>query len=196
MERRRKFRPTAPDALEARLVMSHGPSRAASVLLSGVTGSGVIQRGQAQASITALVNTAYASFEADYTQARSLYLASIQGPQAAGSVQAFQVYTTQRVNVLAQQLTSSLLESPQATVRVKGQANTLSALISRRVSNVNVSTSLMKALMSSIPAMGLSPASQTLYSLSEDNAIEASQIAVINGVNIMKFQDFGNKAKH
>ena len=112
-----------------------------------------------------------------------------------GTNAAFQNYTTTRVNVLAEQLVSSLLVSPSITSRARGQVDTLPSLISRRV-NGNAPTSLLSTLKASIPPAGsTASAATTLYSLSQDNAIEASRISLINAVGILKNGDFGNSAR-
>ncbi len=53
--------------------------------------------------------------------------------------------------------------------------------------------SLAASLIQAIPPAGTSAATASLYSLTQDNAIESAQVAVINGVNIIKNGDFGNK---
>ena len=46
--------------------------------------------------------------------------------------------------------------------------------------------------MTTIPPAGTSAPTATLYSLSQDNAIAAAQVSVLNGAGILRNRDFGN----
>jgi len=84
------------------------------------------------------VNQAFQSFQNDYDQERATYFASITNPSATSAAtsdayNAFTLYTTQRVNLLAQQLISSFLQYKPSTARQHGQSSTLQVLISHRI---------------------------------------------------------------
>jgi hypothetical protein len=148
-------------------------------------------------TVVAEVNQAFASFQNDYGQARATYFASIvnQASPSMATTQAFTLYTTQRVSLLAQQLISSFLQYKPATARQHGQPSTLQVLISHRIIGINgqaTAGSLANSLLTTIPPPGTSAPTATLYSLSQDNAISAAQVAILNGAGILRNGDFGN----
>jgi hypothetical protein len=197
MERRRRFFPAAPDRLEERVVLSHATTRGVSVVVSGLyPHQQVLNRHQQP--VVAEVNQSFDSFKNEYSQARATYFASIlNNPMPSqATMSAFTLYTTQRVSLLSQQLISSFLQTPQGTARAKGQPNTLKQLIMTKIIGPQGQTppgSLAKSLLETIPQPGASAPTASLFSLSQDNAIEAARVAVINGVNILKNGDFGNQ---
>ena len=72
---------------------------------------------------------------------------------------------------------------------------TLQVLVNRKIINPQGQDppgSLGQALLASIPAPGTSAATASLYSLTQDNAIESARDAVLNGVAIVKSGAFGN----
>jgi hypothetical protein len=205
MRRRHGFVPRLAERLEGRVVLSHSPvARGLSVVVSGLhPGQQVLNR--RQQPIVAEVNQAFDQFKSDYAQARATYFAALGNTSAASDAHtAFQYYTVQRVSLLSQQIISSFLQTPQGASRTPGQPTTLRLLVlnqiinPQRLNSDNLPTGqLVSSLLSSIPPMSGSAAqSQALYSLSQDNAIEAARVTVINGVNIVKNGDFGNKAPH
>jgi hypothetical protein len=76
-----------------------------------------------QTTVLAEVNQAFSSFQNDYDQARATYFASIlnQPNPSKATTDAFSLYTTQRVSLLAQQLSSSFLQYKSATARPQRQ---------------------------------------------------------------------------
>jgi hypothetical protein len=176
------------------------------VLLSHYRGSSVVVNGlhprqnvlnRHQTTVLAEVNQAFSSFQNDYDQARATYFASIlnQPNPSKATTDAFSLYTTQRVSLLAQQLASSFLQYQSATARPHGQPSTLQVLINHRIIGLNgqaTAGSLQAALQSTIPKPATSAPTQTLYSLSQDNAIAAAQVAILNGAGILRNGDFGN----
>jgi hypothetical protein len=194
MKRRTGFIPSAVDHLEERVVLSHG--RGYSVVVSGlVPHQNVLNRHQA--TVVAEVNQAFSSFQNDYDQARATYFASIlnQPNPSQATTDAFKLYTTQRVNLLAQQLISSFLQHNSATARTHGSQPSLQVLINHRIIGINgeaTAGSLASALQATIPPPGTSAPTATLYSLSQDNAIAAAQTAILNGSGILRNGDFGN----
>ena len=76
-----------------------------------------------------------------------------------------------------------------------GQPSTLQVLINHRIIGINgeaTAGSLENSLLTTIPPAGTSAPTATLYSLSQDNAIAAAQVAVLNGAGILRNGDFGN----
>ncbi len=194
MERKHKFIPSAFDHLEDRVVLS--TYRGSSVVVSGLhPRQNVLNRHQM--TVVAEVNQAFSSFQNDYDQARATYFASIVNESTASTAtaNAFKFYTTQRVSLLAQQLISSFLQYKPSTARQHGQPSTLQVLINHRIIGINgepTAGSLENSLLTTIPPAGTSAPTATLYSLSQDNAIEAAQVAILNGAGILRNGDFGN----
>ena len=194
MERKHKFIPSAFDHLEDRVVLS--TYRGSSVVVSGLhPRQNVLNRHQT--AVAAEVNQAFTSFQNDYDQARATYFASIVNQSTASNdtMNAFKYYTTQRVSLLAQQLISSFLQYEPGTARQHGQPSTLQALINHRIIGINgelTAGSLESSLQTTIPPAGTSAPTATLYSLSQDNAIAAAQVAILNGTGILRNGDFGN----
>jgi hypothetical protein len=188
--------------LEDRVVLSHAANRGLSVIVSGLTpGQQVLNRHQQP--VIAEVNQAFDSFTNDFDQARATYFASILNvPNPSAATGAFMEYTTQRVSLLSEQLISSILQSSQGTARPHGQMPSLQHLITTKIIGGDLSPprgqliSSLNSITMTIPTGGPSAPTATLYSLSQDNAIESARTAVINGVNILRNGDFGNKAKH
>jgi len=194
MERKHKFIPSAFDHLEDRVVLS--TYRGSSVVVSGLhPRQNVLNRHQM--TVVAEVNQAFSSFQNDYDQARATYFASIANQSTASTAMtnAFKFYTTQRVSLLAQQLISSFLQYKPSTARQHGKPSTLQVLINHRIIGINgepSAGSLESSLQTTIPPAGTSAPTATLYSLSQDNAIAAAQVAVLNGAGILRNGDFGN----
>ena len=194
MKRRKGFIPSVFDRLEDRVVLSS--YRGSSVVVSGLhPRQNVLNRHQM--TVVAEVNQAFSSFQNDYDQARATYFASIvnQSTASTATTNAFKFYTTQRVSLLAQQLISSFLQYKPSTARQHGKPSTLQVLINHRIIGINgepTAGSLENSLLTTIPPAGTSAPTATLYSLSQDNAIEAAQVAVLNGAGILRNGDFGN----
>ncbi len=194
MKRNHKFLPSAFDHLEDRVVLSS--YRGSSVVVSGLHPHQNVLNRQ-QTTVVAEVNQAFSSFQNDYDQARATYFASIanQSSVSTATTQAFTLYTEQRVSLLAQQLISSFLQYKSATAKPHGQASSLQVLINHRIIGINgqaTAGSLAQSLLATIPPAGTSAPTATLYSLSQDNAIEAAQVSVLNGAGILRNGDFGN----
>ena len=200
MMRKHDFVPSAMRELEPRVLLSHA-SKTPSVVVSGLHPGQQVLNSKSQ-TVVAEVNQAFASFANDYGQARATYFSSIAGQAAPGAATtaAFKLYTTQRVSVLAEQLISSFLQSSYGTARVPGHYSSLKQLISTKIigtDNQAPAGSLLCSLYQTLPQPGTSAPTESLYSLSQDEAIEAAQVTVVNTVNVLKVGDFGNKtAKH
>jgi hypothetical protein len=194
MRRRNGFIPSALGQLETRVVLSE-TTLGLSVVTSGLTPRLRVLNREQQA-LTAEVQQAFASFQSDYDQARATYFASIQtNPSAASSAMtAFMDYTQQRTSLLAQQLISSFIQTPQGTAKEVGKPPALKTLIKSKIIGPNgggPAGSLYKSLLATIPLPGVDAPTETLYSLSQENAIQTAETAVLNGVSIIKNGAFG-----
>lgn len=204
---RRRFQPASPvesgsgeAVLERRTAMTGGLSSiGASALISErlpaqnlqqgtrvppylitAYGRGVQFRDSASTRVSDDIDRMFDSFTTDYLQAQAAYLAS-------PTIQArtvFEKSTTQRVNLLAQQLTQTLVRLPGMLAREKGaSAVPLQQFLNRRISNPRVATTLLSTLINStIPPsnMSLGASEATLYTLTATNAIEAARVATVN----------------
>jgi hypothetical protein len=207
MERRRQFIPSVSDRLEGRVVPSQ-TTLGLSPVVSGLSPHlQVLNR--KQTALIAEVNQAFDSFQNDFDQARATYFASIVTTPGSNTaaMNAFAAYTKQRTLLLSQQLVGSFVQSPQGTSKAPGQPYALKALIESKVigpKGRGPEGSLITSLEDSITALGntmqtgtstpaalVSSPTATLYTLSQDNAIEAARTAVLNGVSIIKSGAFG-----
>ena len=111
---------------------------------------------------------------------------------------AFTSYTQQRTLLLAQQLVSSFVQTPQGTAKAPSQPYALKQLVDTKVigsKGKGPAGSLIVSLSQSISQMDAavlaSSPTTTLYTLSQDNAIATARTAVLNGVTILKNGAFG-----
>lgn len=130
------------------------------------------------------------------TRGGATYFSSIQNQTSPSpaTTNAFALYTTQRVSLLAQQLVNIFVQSPQGTAKAPGQPYALKQLISTKIIGAqgqHPKGSLACSLLQTIPQPGTSAPTSTLYTLSQDNAIETAQTAILNGVSIIKSGAFG-----
>lgn len=202
MGRRIEFRPAVSDELETRVVLNGGGFRNPSVVVAGLHPRSQALTKHAPQPIVTLVNKAFDSFVQDFSDARGTYLSSLsKGSKDTTSNTAFVNYTSNRVELLAQQVTSSALQSSLSSSRQRGQGPTLPLLVAKYISGkdrtgtYNVGT-LEKALATATPGNDSSAAATALSSLAQDQAIEAARVGVINGLNIIKNGDYGNKRGH
>lgn len=200
MRKRHAFRPSEMFELEKRVVLS----RVVPPVPALVSGLSVRGRGARPARIaptTESVDKAFASFTEDYSQARGIYFASLAGPAGDADRQAFINFTEQRVNVLAQELVNSLLAASPRRGRQKGDAQPFEGiprLVGRRINARQANGAfgegtLAESLIDSIPAANTSPATAALFALSQDNAIEAARVGVLNGITVFKVNNAGRK---
>jgi hypothetical protein len=202
MRKHNEFRPVAVVQLEDRIVLNHSGFRNPSVLVGGLTPRVQgIGRHNPQ-PILALINKAFDSFVQDYTQARAAYLSTLNQPtttSGTGATDAFKNYTRYRVELLANQVVSSALQTSISQVKQHGSGWSVPALVGRRLDGVTSATdqtfrngTLGSALTSTIPSSQTGPAAAALDSLAQDQAIAAARVAILNGLNIAKNNDFGN----
>jgi hypothetical protein len=199
-----RFMPSAADRLEGRVVLSQTTLGLSTVVSGLAPHLQVLNR--KQTALVAEVNQAFDSFQNDFDQARATYFASIQtNPGSAGpAMTAFLDYTQQRTLLLAQQLVSGFVQTPQGTAKAPGQPYALKQLVESKVigpKGKGPAGSLIQSLNATIPQLGApalaSPQTTTLFTLTQDNAIEAARTAVLNGVSIIKNGAFGiGKVSH
>jgi hypothetical protein len=194
MKRKHGFVPSALDPLESRVVLSR-TTQGLAVVVSGLSPR-LKALNRRQQAFSAEINQAFSSFQSDYDQARATYFASIQNQASpsAATTNAFTLYTTQRVSLLAQQLINILIQSPQGTAKAPGQPFALKSLISKQIIGPQGQApkgSLVKSLLETIPQPGTSAPTSSLYTLSQDNAIQTAQDAMLNGLSILKNGAFG-----
>ena len=194
MKRKQAFTPSMLDHLEARVVLSK-TTEGLSVVVSGLSPHlKVLDR--KQQAMSAEIQQAFSQFQNDYDQARATYFASIlnQTTPSAATTNAFTLYTTQRVSLLGQQLVNIFIQSPQGTAKVPGQPYALKQLVSTKIigpQGQHPKGSLIESLLQTIPQPGTSVPTASLYSLSQDEAIQTAQVAVLNGLSITKNGAFG-----
>jgi hypothetical protein len=201
-----RFRPSCPRAaaLEDRVVPTGGGTQASPVLLQGLHAPARVFGPHRQPAASSLVQLAFQSFQQDYTAVRATYLASVQNRTAtAADTATFKTYTAQRVNLLAQQVLNSLMVYAQSTTRGHRVTSPLTIVVERidGVPNPNVGLqqqSLYANLTGTIPSADASPTTIALDTIAQDNAIQASGVAALNGVTIIRNGNFGNarSSKH
>jgi hypothetical protein len=194
MKRKHAFIPTALDPLESRLVLSR-TTEGLSVVVSGLSPH-LKALNRKQQAMSAEIQQAFASFQSDYDQARATYFASIQNTTSpsAATTSAFTLYTTQRVALLGQELVNIFIQSPQGTAKAQKSPYALKSLVSTKIigpQGQHPKGSLVDALLATIPPAGTSSPTSSLYTLTQDNAIETAQVAVLNGLSIIKNGAFG-----
>jgi hypothetical protein len=170
MRRRHQFSPTPPDNLESRVVLSRAGLGAHTAIVGWNPHHGVPD--SQQQTVVSEINQDFGLFQNDYTQARATYLGSIQG-QASPSeatTDAFSLYTTQRVSLLAQQLIGASVPKKLVNTKIMGPKQQMPL------------GSLARSLMETIPQPGTLAPSVSLYSLGQDTSIEAARVAILNGV--------------
>jgi hypothetical protein len=198
MTRRHRFMPSARDQLEVRVVLSQ-TTLGLSTVVSGLSHHlRVLNR--KQTALIAEVNQSFDSFQSDFDQARATFFSSLQTSPSTDSsaVGAFQEYTQQRTLLLAQQLVSSFVQTPQGTAKAPSQPYALKQLVETKVigpKGKGPAGSLIASLNGTIQqisdSMPAASPTTTLYTLSQDNAIETARTAMLNGVSIMKSGAFG-----
>jgi hypothetical protein len=200
MKPRHGFVPSALDHLESRIVLSR-TTEGLSVVVSGLSPRLRVLNRRQQA-MSAEIQQAFTSFQNDYDQARATYFASIsnQASPSAATTNAFTLYTTQRVSLLAQQLINVFIQSPQGTAKAPGQPYALTHLITSKIIGAqgqHPKGSLASSLLQTIPQPGTSAPTSSLYTLSQDDAIQTAQVAILNGLSIVKNGAFGiQKVSH
>jgi hypothetical protein len=207
MRRRHQFIPSATDQLEGRVVLSQ-TTLGLSTVVSGLSPH-LRALNRRQTALVAEVNQAFDSFQNDFDQARATYFASLQASGGSSvavnsAMMAFMDYTQQRTEVLAQQIVSNFVQTPQGTAKAPSQPYALKSLVESKLIGPkgkgpqgSLITSLNNTSQNIDASVLTSSPTTTLYTLTQDNAIEAARTAVLNGVSIMKSGAFGiQKVQH
>jgi hypothetical protein len=182
MRRKRTFLEGTLDLLESRVVLSR-TALGTPVVVSGLYPHQRILNRQQQ-PVAAEINQVFDSFQNDYDQARATYFTSIQNQAnpSLATTNAFVFYTTQRVSLIGQQILNIFVQ----TKHTPRQTQSLERLVGTKIIGAQAQAppgSLAQSLLQTIPQPGTSAPTSSLYSLSEDNAIEAARVAILNGVN-------------
>jgi hypothetical protein len=182
MRRKRAFVPITLNRLERRVVLSR-TALGTPVVVGGLYPHQRILN-RHQQSIAAEINQVFDSFRNDYDQARATYFTSIQNQPnpSPATTNAFVVYTTQGVSLLAQQILNVFVQTKHAP----GQPHGLKQLVANKIIGTQgqiVPGSLAQSLLQTIPQPGTSAPPSSLYSLGQDSAIEAARVAILNGAN-------------
>jgi hypothetical protein len=201
MRARRRFQPSrlADVALEERMVLSGGGAQGASDLLRGLHAPARVFTPHKPVSVSSLVDLAFQSFQQDYTAGRATYLAAVQDRTATSAdTLAFQKFTTQRVNLLAQQVVNSLLIYGNTTSRGHRSPDAIPVVQQKLIATGDTKAvpratgTLAGSLIASIPAADASTTTVALSTFTQDNAIAASRVAVQNSVTILRNGNFGS----
>jgi hypothetical protein len=203
MARRHEFRPRFDGELESRVVLSRMSIRQAHI-------AALTRR--AVPPVVGQINRAFDTFIQDYSQARAAYLATLPAPTATSpSRDAFLNYSQFRVNALGQQLNRIFLSATQFAKKGKSieqQAIRFNSIVQRNVSGLTPPTTdpppdvnptfrigtLGRALVDTTPPANSEPSAVGLNILAQDQAIEASRAAVINGFTLVKKSGVGRRS--
>jgi hypothetical protein len=193
MRTRRRFRPTGPDELEGRVVLSPVGLRPRTALVGRLTDRLQASPRARRLTISARVEQAFASFAEEYGRARETYFDLSATGDARESLR---IFTIQRVNVLAQQVINALIRSPRSTMRESGSPDPLPQFINRRISDQGAdSNSLARGLLSSLPPADSTRTTAALFVQAQDSAIQAARTAVLNGITLLRNRNDGKGSK-
>ncbi|MDG3002415.1 hypothetical protein [Paludisphaera mucosa] len=195
MKGKHRFKPGVVDALEERLTLNGAKTTLyASPILEGLRPRSR-ELSRATTTLTAQVNQAFDSFQADYAQARGTYFASLQADPASAETAhtAFLAYTSQRTSLLSQQLAGGFIQTPTGGSGRSGPSASLRALLSSKIGS-NQSGSLLKSLTDTTPTAIASAPTITLYTLGQDNAIASARTAILNSVSVVRAGGLGARA--
>lgn len=201
MRTKRDFRPSCDqvERLEERLALSGTSGTVgSSVLLQGLRRQPLF-RAQRPASVASMVDLAFQSFQQEYRQVRATYLAAVQaGTAQAGDKTAFENYTAQRVNLLAQQVTNSMLVYPKGASKGNQGVSALPIMVARINNSTLTQTgqrqsgSMLTALNANIPSVDASATTIALNTIAQDNAIESTRVTTLNSVTIVRNGYYGS----
>ena len=182
----RRFRPEGPDPLERRLALTHGGPLAPALI--GTLSPNTKASGRS-GRVVAQLNSSFDRFTNDYLQAQGAYLSS-----GIPSNEPFKAFTTQRVSLLAQELTRIFARLPGSFARIENkqqrdnsQSDVLFQAVLRRNINGPVPTSLLAKLNSNavVPPPMTTGAGATLFTLTATNAIQTARVAMINAARFV-----------
>ena len=172
--RKHRFSPTPVENLESRVVLSRTGLLRTRPSSAGIpTGECPIASNSSRSSPR---STRISACSRTTILRRATYLTSIQGQSNPGvaTTAAFSLYTTQRVGLLAQQLLSASVSKRLVGAKIIGSRQQMPP------------GSLALSLIQTIPQPGTTAPTVSLYSLGQDNSIQAAQVAILNGVKHTK----------
>jgi hypothetical protein len=156
--------------------------------------------------VSSLVNLAFESFEQDYRAVRATYLAAVNnGTATENDKTTFTNYTTQRVNLLAQQVTNSFLVYGRSALQGAKSDSPLQIVVFRINGGTSLPNnpptprqgqSLLGSLTNTTAAINASETSIALSNIAQDSAIEATRVSTLNAVTIIRNGSFGNGKSH
>lgn len=194
---RRRFLPSCVDEyqLEARVVLSQGFAAPAALVLNPVRNRARVLR---RSSPQDKVNLAFDRFTNDYLQAQQVYISAATAGLANADT-TFKDYTTQRVNLLSQELVKALGRLPGATSKLKPNqrlnqpiSTALQSFLFRKINGTTVqgatgsydNISLLTALTAAVPSSSatnpLPAPAATLFTLKAASAIQAARLNTTN----------------
>jgi hypothetical protein len=187
MRKQREFCPAPVEGLERRIALSGigavRPVARAKLVLAAHT--------NATQAIVNQTNLAFDSFTTDYLQAQGAYLSD---SMVKGSHGAFKNFVTQRVELLAAQLTRIMAHVPGSLKRLQTSSSggpvVIQVFLRTRI-NGNSGSSLISALRGSgggngaIPPIGTTGPATTLYTDQAISAIETARTATLNSIGFL-----------
>jgi len=193
MTERHRFRPEVLQGLETRVALS-GNSLITPVAAGQLT---ITARNDATHAVVDQVNQTFDSFETDYLQAQGAYLAN---STAQNAPTAFNNYVTQRVELLATQLTRIFAHVPGSLNRLQtsspGGPVVLQSFLRTRINGLG-RTSLLTSLVGrrgvgngALPPPGTTGTTATLYTDQAISAIETARTASLNSVGFLYSRSF------
>jgi hypothetical protein len=204
MRARRSFRPACLDVstLEDRVVLNGGGGglQGSPVLLQGLHAPRRVFNPHGNPAASSLVDLAFQSFQQDFQSVRATYLAAVENRTAtAADTLAFNAYIQQRADLLAEQVTNSLLVYSLSTSRGHRTADPLPLIVSRLNGAMDArgaaprqpSGTLVMNLQNTTPAVGASSTTIAVDTIAQDNAIQANRVATLNSVTIIRNGNFG-----
>jgi hypothetical protein len=189
--------------LEERVVLNGGGGglQGSPVLLQGLHAPARAFSPHKPASAASLVNLAYQQFQQDYTAVRATYFAAVQARTAsANDYSTFLNYTQQRTNLLAQEVTNSLLTYSTSTSRGHGSQDPLPLVVLQINGGIDPRTrlrqtnaqSLYQNLYATTPNIDASATTIAIDTAAQNNAIQASNVATLNSVTVIRNGNYGN----
>jgi hypothetical protein len=196
MKERHRFRPAILGCLEPRVVLS------GSVHIAPVT-TGHVSTSPRNAATQAVVNNVSASFDSfttDYLQAQGAYFAAGSTQEARG---AFRSYVSQRIDLLAAQLTQIFTHIPgslnQLQPSTPGGPVILQAFLRTRINGTSERTMRFSLIGRGRNGGAIPPvdttgttATATLYTDQAITAINTARIVTLNSVGFL----YSNSFKH
>ena len=179
---------------KSRVVLSR-TTQGLSVVVSGLSPRLRVLNREQQA-FTAEINQAFSSFQSDYDQARATYFASISESDKPERGDDQRVHALHEPACISARAAVDQHLHPVAAGHREGTGSAVRDQVAcqNKIIGPQGETpkgSLAKSLLETIPQPGTSAPTSSLYTLSQDNAIQTAQDAVFNGLSIIKNGAFG-----